>query len=338
MVSLGTMSLRKVVLVVAVAAVTLAAVVQPARATIVERVVAVVGERAVLWTELLRRAAPPRLQIRQQAQDVNVISVQEQEMYKELLDRMIDDRLEEQQAEKAHISASPEEIDRGIANIASQAQVSQGRPVSVDDVMTEMRRRGFQESDFRDEIRRQIVEGKLIELRVRPRVRVTEQDGQEQYQKTMQQMKDAVDLRTLALRVPAGSTNSQTQAEMDLALRIQQEANSGTDFCQLVKQYSDNAPTRDTCGSQGPKRVTELLQPIQDAIHKLPAGKASEPLPIQMGGEQVILVISWMPPTAPPYETVKNEMLQQALAEGLDRERKRWLQELRHSVYIDVRL
>ena len=45
-----------------------------------------------------------------------------------------------------------------------------------------MRRRGITEQDFRDEIRRQILEGKLIELRVRPRVRVTEQDARAAYQ------------------------------------------------------------------------------------------------------------------------------------------------------------
>src|ERR1700722_11834400 len=65
-----------------------------AQATIVDRVVAVVGERPVLWTDLLRRAAPSRAQIQMQATDPNVVSVQETEMYKEVLDRMIDDRLE----------------------------------------------------------------------------------------------------------------------------------------------------------------------------------------------------------------------------------------------------
>jgi peptidyl-prolyl cis-trans isomerase SurA len=331
------MKLRKIV-VAAVAALAVAGGGRPAQATIIERVVAVVGERAVLWTELLRRATAPRLQIRQQTQDANVISAQEQEMYKELLDRMIDDRLEEQQAEKAHMAVTPQEIDRGIANIAAQAQASQGRQVTSDEVLGEMRRRGLAEADFRDEIRRQILEGKLIELRVRPRVRVTEQDGHASYQHLLQQMKDSVDLRLLALRVPPGSTNEQVTERMQLAQHLSQLANSGTDFCQLVKQYSENVPTRDSCGSQGPKRVTELLQPIQEAVHKLPAGAASEPLPIQMGAEQVILIASWVPAKAPPYDTVKNEMMQQALVEGLDRERKRWLQELRHSVYIDVRL
>ncbi len=54
--------------------------------------------------------------------------------------------------------------------------------MSVTDVMDEVRRRGLTEQDFRDEIRRQILEGKLIELRVRPRVHVTDQDAYSAYQ------------------------------------------------------------------------------------------------------------------------------------------------------------
>jgi peptidyl-prolyl cis-trans isomerase SurA len=321
------MKLRTFVLSLAVFATGVLGVSRPAHATIVERIVAVVGDRAVLWTELLRRAVGPRLQIRAQTQDPNVISVQEQEMYKD------------QQAQKAHVSVTPQEIDRGIANIAAQAQASQGRPVTVDDVMDEMRHRGFRDADFRDEIRRQILEGKLIELRVRPRVRVTEQDGLEQYQRMITQLRDSVDLRTIALRMPPGATDSQLEAKMKVAYEIQRAANvDKRPFCELVREYSENAATRDTCGSQGPKRITELLQPIADAVRKLPEGVASDPLPIQLGADQVILVVSWVAPKAPPYSSVKNEMMQQALVEGLERERKRWLQELRQSIYIDVRL
>ena len=40
----------------------------------------------------------------------------------------------------------------------------------------------------------------------------------------------------------------------------------------------------------------------------------------------------------PPYEQVKNEMMQKALIDGLERAQKQWLQELRQNVYIDVRL
>ncbi|HEY8042247.1 MAG TPA: SurA N-terminal domain-containing protein [Polyangiaceae bacterium] len=313
----------------------------PAHATIVERVVAVIGERPVLWTELLHRAAASRVQIRMQTHDPNVVSVQEQEMYRELLERMIDDRLEEQQADRAHISVTPPEIDRGIANIAAQAQAQQGRPVTAQDVLSEVHRRGLSDQDFREEIRRQILEGKLIELRVRPRVRVTEQDARSTYAHWVSDLKDQqpVDVRILALRVLPGSTQLQVQARMDLAQDLANKARAGADFCQLVAQYSDDVGTRQTCGSHGAQAFATLLAPIQDAVRTLKPGSVSDPIPVRIGQDEVIVIV--MPLGAakvPTYEDVKNDMMQRAMIDGLERARKQWLDELRHSVYIDVRL
>jgi peptidyl-prolyl cis-trans isomerase SurA len=312
-----------------------------ARAVIVERVVAVIGERPLLWTELVHRAAATRVQIRMQTRDANVISVQEQEMYKELLDRMIDDRLEEQQADKAHVTVTPEEIDRGISNIAAQAQSQQGRPVTAQDVLEEIHRRGMTDQDFRDEIRRQILEGKLIELRVRPRVRVTDQDAHAAYQHWTQELKDKqpVDVRTLALRVPAPGTQAQVEARMSLAQDIVKKARFGADFCALVAQFSDDTSTRDACGSRGPQPFAGLLPAIQDAVRATPAGTVSDPIPVRIGSDDAIVILMNGGEThAPPFDQVKNEMEQQALLDALERARKQWLKDLRRKVYVDVRL
>jgi len=332
--------LRRVLMAVLVGAAALAAVAPTARASIVERVVAVVGERPVFWTELLRRAKPSRIQIRMQTGDPNVVSVQEQEMYKELLEKMIDERLEEQQADKAHISVSPEEIDRAIANIAAQAQQSQGRPVTPQDVLGEVRRRGSSEQDFREELRWQVLEAKLVELRVRPRVRVTEQDARAAYQHWAQELKQQqpVDVRIIALRVNP-PTAQVAQAKLALAQQVVNEARQGTDFCKLVATYSDDVGTRPTCGSHGPQPFASLHPPIQEAIKTLKPGTVSDPIPLQIGQEEVIVVVMPMgQSTAPPYEQVKNEMMQRATGDALIRGQKQWLQELRQNVYIDVRL
>jgi peptidyl-prolyl cis-trans isomerase SurA len=312
-----------------------------AHGAIVERVVAVVGERPILWTELVHRAVAGRIQIRAQTRDANVISVQEQEMYKELLDRMIDDRLEEQQADRAHVSVAPEEIDRGIANIAAQAQAQQARPVTAGEVLSEVRRRGLTEQDFRDEIRRQILEGKLIELRVRPRVRVTDQDAHAAYQHWAQELKEQepVDVRILALRVPPTSIQPQVEARLALAQELARRARSGEDFCQLVGQFSDDASTRTTCGSRGPQPFATLLPPIQDAVRSMTPGTVSDPIPMRIGQDQVIVLV--MPlgrGQVPSFDQVKADMEQKALIEGLEHARKQWLQDLRRNVYIDVRL
>jgi hypothetical protein len=94
------------------------------------------------------------------------------------------------------------------------------------------------EQDFRGELRRQILEGKLIERRVRPRVRVTEHDAHVAY-------------------------------------------------AQWVKEL------------------------------------ATMPTP---------------PARIPGYDEVKDERMQQAAVEGLERARRQWLDELRRGVYVDVRL
>jgi peptidyl-prolyl cis-trans isomerase SurA len=312
-----------------------------ARAALVERIVAVIGDRPVLWTELLHRAIATRVQIRMQARDPNLINVQEQEMYKELLQHMIDERLEEQQADRAHVTVTEDEIDRGVANIASQAQAQQGRSVTTSDVFDEVRRRGLSEQDFRDEIRRQILEGKLIELRVRPRVRVTDSDAHAAYQRWTQELRDQqpVDVRILALRVPTTWTKPQIEARTALAEELARRAREGEDFCQLVAQYSDDVSTKDTCGSHGAQPMANLLPPIQQALQTLKAGSISDPIPVAVGQDQVLVVLQPLgQPRVPPFDDVKSEMTQRALIDGLDRARKQWLEELRRNVYIDVRL
>jgi peptidyl-prolyl cis-trans isomerase SurA len=312
-----------------------------AHATIVERVIAVIGERPVLWTDLLHRAASGRIQIRTQTRDPNVISVQEQEMYKELLDRMIDDRLEEQQADKARITVAAEEIDRGIANIASQAQAQQGRSVTSADVMDEVRRRGLSEQDFRDEIRRQILEGKLIELRVRPRVHVTDQDAMSAYQHWVKEIRDqeTLDVRVLALRVGAAGSQQLLDARIALAKELARRARSGEDFCKLVSQYSDDVSTRPSCGSRGAQPFASLLPPIQEAVRTTKAGSVSDPIPVNLGqDEAIVLIMPLGEARVPAFSEVKDDMTQKALIEGLEHARKQWLADLRRNVYIDVRL
>ena len=66
-----------------------------ARAVIVERVIAVVGERPILLSELLRRAHPFLYRIYASSQNQAQVAAAKTEMEKELLNKMIEYRLEE---------------------------------------------------------------------------------------------------------------------------------------------------------------------------------------------------------------------------------------------------
>lgn len=303
-----------------------------AEASIVERVVAVIGERPILLSELRHRARPHLIAIAAQNPSPAQQAAAESEKIRELLTRMIDDRLEEIAADKARISVSAEEVDNGMKNVAASQRLS------VPDLLNEAQRQGLSEQDYRDEIRRQLLEGKLIQLRVRGRVRVNEGDARAAYTRWIRDSGGdiVVEPRILALRIQPGATDQDIQVRETFAKELVIRARKGEDFCKLVTEHSDDTQTKTTCGSRGPQPLQALFPPLREVVQKLAAGETGDP--IRFGTEAILVVQTKDGAHLPKFEEVKDAMLDRAFGEAMERQRKLWLQELRRGLYIDVRL
>src|SRR5689334_20409985 len=128
------------------------AVAWPARATVVERVVAVVGEQAVLLSELRERARPFLARIDQQSPDGAQRAAAASQLYAQLVQRLVDEELEQKAANRANVSISAREIDDALARVAAQNGVNVAR------VLEEAEKSGLSEQSYRQEIRRQLLE------------------------------------------------------------------------------------------------------------------------------------------------------------------------------------
>jgi len=307
-----------------------------ARASIVERVVAVVGEKPILLTDLQHRARPFLARIYGSTPNPAQRSAHETEMYRQLLNRMIDDRLEEHAADRAHLSVTPEEIDNAIKN------VSKANNIQPSALIAEAKRQGLTEQDYRDELRRQLLEGKLVQLRVRGRVRITDQDGRAMYERSLKETgsQAQAEVRILAMRIPPGADSAVVKARQLLAEDIVRRARAGEDFCKMVTQFSDDQATLATCGSRGPLPLEGLIPDVQTAIQGLKAGELADPITfVTSSVEQAILIVQLVSaPRVPQYDEVKESMMERAFGEAMDRQRKLWLDELRRGVYVDSRL
>lgn len=308
-----------------------------AEAAIIERIVAVVGERPILLSELRQRARPHLYRIALQTQNPSQAAAAETEMFRELLTRLIDERLEEQAADKAHLTVTPDEVDKGILQVAAQQRID---PKTL---VAEAKRQGLSEQDYRDEIRRQLLEGKLVQLRVRGRVRVTEQDARSAYNNFVREMaqQQPVDLRILVLSIPPGTSQETANARVTLAEELSRRAKKGDDFCELVVQYSDDPSTKNTCGSRGPLPMQALFPELQEVARTQKPGETSGPIVFRdPTGQTAVLVVqtSGAPGKVPPFEEVRDQMMERAFVDATERQRKLWLQELRRGVYVDVRL
>jgi peptidyl-prolyl cis-trans isomerase SurA len=308
-----------------------------AEASIIERVVAVVGERPILLSELRLRARPHLYRIVQQTQNATQQAAAESEMFRELLNRLVEERLEETAADKAHLSVSADEVDNAVRQVAAQQKMS------ATQVVDEAKREGLTEQDYRDELRRQVLEGKLIQLRVRGRVRVTEQDARAAYGHWEKDVanESPVDLRILVLQIPPGSSQQTATARQVLGEELAKRARQGEDFCNLVQNFSEDPTTKSTCGSRGPTPKARLFPELQQIVDQHKPGETAAPFTFTdpMGNHAVLVVqVADKQPRLPPYEEVKEQMMERAFLEATERQRKLWLAELRRGVYIDVRL
>src|SRR5262245_4373045 len=93
--------------------------VRPAEAVVVERIVAIVGERAILLSELRERARPYLVAIQQKMPTGAQQAAAESQVFKELIEKMIDEELEGQAASKARVTVTAEEIDNAVQNISA---------------------------------------------------------------------------------------------------------------------------------------------------------------------------------------------------------------------------
>jgi len=312
----------------------------PSFATIAERVVAVVGEHAILLSDMRQRARPFLMQIQQKVPPGAQQAAAESELYKHLLQKMVDDRVEQQAAEKAHLSVTTDEIDAGIRNVAKQ----QG--LTVEQLIDEAVKTGLSPQEYRDEVRRQILEGKLLQLRVRGRVRVTEDDIKSMYSRLQRDERARLDYRLawIVLRVLPGSSADARADRQYLAERIAATARRGADsrgniveFGDLARSFSDDAPTRIAGGDLGQHKPGDLAQAIEDEAQKLDVGGVSPPF--RFKNDIVILKLVWREPSQlPALDDARDELMQRTYAEQMDKARKQWLEEMRRGTYVDVRL
>lgn len=302
------------------------AVVTPSRAAIVERVVAVVGEQPILLTELRQRARPFLIKIYTQV-PANQQKVAEAEMYKELLQKLVDERVVSMAADKLNVTVSTKEVDDATKLKAADLKV----PVS--DLLAEAAKQGLSEADYREEVRRELLFGKMLETRVRSRVRVTEDDARDYYKKLQVTERKQQTYRVSMIALPLGDDSKATRL---LADKLVKEARSGTDFASLARVHSVDA-SRTAGGDLGNKTPTAFGKPLDDALLRTDKGDVTEPL---VSGERLVIFKVTDRPTSqlPPYAEVKDIVYSRVREDMLQKQIKVWLDELKSGVYIDIRL
>lgn len=305
---------------------------KPAHATVVERVVAVVGERAILLSDLRGRAQPFMVQIVTQVPTGAQRNAAISQLYKGLIEKLVDEELEQRAAIQAKVAVTPHEIEEALARVASQ------NSVTVERLFAEAKRTGMDEPSYREELRRQLLQTKLINVRLQGRIRVSDDDLRSAYQKLVMEEREKLSFRVawVLVGVKQGATPTQVSEQRRIAEMVSAQA-QGADFAALAARYSDDIASRATGGVLPATHLAELSAPLRRIVSALDAGGVSSVVAVP-SGFAVLKLLEREETSLPTFDEARSELAQRVYLEKMTQARRSWLDNLRRQQHVEVRL
>jgi len=196
-----------------------------------DKIITVVNDDIITQNELLTEINFIVKQLRQQNRPIPRESV----LSKQMLERLIQKRLQLQLAEKANIKIADETLDNAILKIAQQNNMSltQFRDAIESD--------GYVYASYRNIIRDEITINQLRQRQVVNRINVTEQETQDFLaNKALQgNHNDEFRVAHILIEVPEAASSEQVQKAKQKAQGVLDKIISGEDFTQLAAAASD---------------------------------------------------------------------------------------------------
>ncbi len=247
----------------------------------VDRVIAVVNDEAITAFELRARVTQTERQLRSQRAQIPGREVLERQM----LERMITDRVQLQFARETGLRVSDIELDAAIRRIA------ENNKLGLAEFRAALERDGLVWPKFREEIREEIVLSRLRDREVESRIVVSdgEIDNYLANPEPIEAGAQEANVSHIVIRIPE-------QASPDQLMRIGARAQSaldqlrrGEDFGKVAASFSD-APDGLTGGVMGMRPLDRLPALYADALKKLKPGELSDILRSPAGFHIVKLV------------------------------------------------
>jgi len=199
--------------------------------SLVDRVVAVVGNEAITLSELNDHVAAAERQLRRQGTPLPDHAT----LQRQVLERLILVKAQLHLAKELGIKVEDVELDRAVQRIADN------NGMSLADFRKALESGGVPFDKFRDEVRDQIILTRLREREVDRKIHVSDSE----IDMYLEQNKDALQQKTeynvahILVRLPDQASPERIEAARARAEKARAEALAGADFAKLAATYSD---------------------------------------------------------------------------------------------------
>ncbi len=301
---------------------------------VVERIVAIVNDGVVLLSEVdsvledMARVQPPAPGTDAQRW--------RQERRKEILDTLIAEKLLEQEVKKLRVEVTEQEVDRIVESTKREHRLDDAK------LKAALAQQGLTLAEYRDGMKKQLTKMKIVQLKVKSRVTVTDQDvktianQQKALQSAAAKNVVRVKARHILFLVKPGEDGAPEQQK---AVAAKDQLAGGADFAALAKQVSDDKASAERGGDLGEFGRGEMVPEFEDAAFAAVPGKVTGPVRSPFGWHLILVDQRLQGGTGPEVGAGDLENLRQKLYEvEVEQQFMRYIDELKRDAYIEERL
>ncbi|KAA5969317.1 peptidylprolyl isomerase SurA [Pantoea sp. M_9] len=236
---------------------------------VVDKVAAVVNNGVVLESDVDNMMRTVKSQAQQAGQQLP----EDRTLRHQILERQVMDNIILQMGEKAGLQISDQQLDQAIQNIAAQNRMS------IDQLRSRLAYDGMNYSDYRAQIRKEMLISEVRNNEVRRRVTILPQEVDTLAKQIGSQNSQGTELNIsqILLPLPENPTQQQVDDQEALARQLVGEIKGGADFGKLAVTYSAD-PQALKGGNMGWGKIEELPTLFSQALSSAKKGDVVGPI------------------------------------------------------------
>jgi peptidyl-prolyl cis-trans isomerase SurA len=243
----------------------------PAAPTALDAIVAVVEDDVVLRSELDAELRKVSRQLQAQGSPVPP----KPQLERQVLERLILVKLQLAAAQQMGITVSDEEVDQALASVAKNNNLSMAQ------LRQALAQTGIGYEAYREDVRRQIVLGRLRQREVVEKIRVTDQEAEAFMARNPKfaggGARTAFHLLHILAATPEGATAEQISAARAKADRLVARLRAGANFREVARAESDARQALDG-GDLGWLEAAQVPSAFIDQVERMQRGDVSDPI------------------------------------------------------------
>jgi peptidyl-prolyl cis-trans isomerase SurA len=255
------------------------------------------------------------------------------QLAKEVLQSLIDEKLQVQEARGIGLSVYPEELEQGLQEIKAKNGLS-----SDGELEKALLSQNMTLESLRAKVEREILLLKLRDRAIHSKIHLTDSEISSYFDQHRKGKASSIHLSHILFALPEGADETVAAQVHEKARQVWKELEEGQDFIKAAQKYSEDAETARQGGDLGYLALDQINPLFKKAIEKLNVGQVSPPVRTPFGFHLIRLndhgrQSSSLVRNSAQWNEIK-EILMNRKAEQYYRQ---WLEELRERSYIEIK-